>query len=103
MLTATLSGIFYIAYVDNDYPDYILHEFFDTITKEMLQHQVDDKGELHKGGRDKLKALIDKYKFSKKTGAIGAAQSEIDQIKLEMKSNINNMVANMEDISVNTV
>ena len=57
--TTTLSGIFYLAYVDNEYPEYLINQFFDDIQKEGLNLLLDEKGEITKSGREKLKTLAE--------------------------------------------
>jgi hypothetical protein len=98
--TTTLSGIFYLSYVDNEYPDYLLNEFFEDIQKEGLNLLVDEKGELNKAAREKLRILAEKFRMSKNANSLQAAQVEINQVRIEMKNNVNNIVSNLEDMSV---
>jgi len=98
--TTTLSGIFYLAYVDNDYPEYLNTQFFDDIQKEGLNLLLDDKGELNKAAREKLKTLGERYRMPKNASSISAAKAELDQVHIEMKKNVNNIVNNLEDINV---
>jgi hypothetical protein len=98
--TTTLSGIFYLAYVDNEYPEYLINQFFDDIQKEGLNLLLDEKGELTKAAREKLKTIAEKYRMSKNVSSIGAARAEIDQIHIEMKKNVNNLISNLDDVNV---
>lgn len=101
--TTTLSGIFYLAYVDNEYPEYLINQFFDDIQKEGLNLLLDEKGELTKAAREKLKTIAEKYRMSKNVSSIAAARAEIDQVHIEMKKNVNNLVSNLDDINVNRI
>ncbi len=98
--TTTLSGIFYLAYVDNEYPEYLINQFFDDIQKEGLNLLLDEKGELTKAAREKLKTIAEKFRMSKNVSSIGAARAEIDQIQIEMKKNVNNLISNLDDVNV---
>ena len=61
---------------------------------------LDEKGELNRFGKDKLRSIFEKYKYPKNASSVAAAQAELNQVKIDMKYNINNMVSNMEDIKV---
>ena len=98
--TTTLSGIFYLAYVDNEYPEYLINQFFDDIQKEGLNLLLDEKGELTKTAREKLKTLAEKFRMTKNASSISAAKAELNQVHLEMKKNVNNIVSNLEDVNV---
>lgn len=99
--TTTLSGIFYLAYVDNEYPEYLINQFFDDIQKEGLNLLLDEKGEITKSGREKLKTLAEKFRMTKNVSSISAAKAELNQVHIEMKKNVNNIVSNLDDIRVN--
>ena len=100
IFTTTLSGIFYLAYVDNDYPDYLINNFFDDIQKEGLNLSLDEKGELTKAAREKLKTLAENFRMAKNASSISAAQAELNQVHVEMRDNVNQLVNNLEHVDV---
>jgi len=93
--TVSLAGAFYLAYVQSSYPDYVLNELFDEIQKEGLHLLIDDKGEINKCARDKLRQLFEHYKNPK--SSVAAAQLQMNQVKLEMRNNMHNLINNLED------
>jgi hypothetical protein len=92
--------VFYLVYADLDYQEYLINEFFEEIQKEGLSLNLDENGELNRFGKEKLRSIFEKHKYPNNASSVAAAQAELNQVKIDMKTNINNMVSNMEDIKV---
>lgn len=92
--------MFYLVYADLDYQEYLINDFFEEIQKEGLSLNLDEKGTLNRFGKEKLRNIFEKYKYPSNASSVAAAQTELNQVKIDMKNNINNMVTNMEDIKV---
>jgi vesicle-associated membrane protein 4 len=96
--TTTLSGIFYIVFAEFNYPERLIHEFFEEMQREGLSLSLDEKGELNKIAKEKLRLLFEKFKNPKNVSSVAAAKAEFRNVHLEMKNNINNIISNLEDI-----
>ena len=79
----------------------MINNFFDDIQKEGLNLLLDEKGELTKAAREKLKSLAEKYRMAKNVSSIAAAQAELNQVHVEMRDNVNQLVNNLENVNVN--
>jgi preprotein translocase subunit SecE len=85
--------------VDGSYPDRIIFQMFEEIkTEDVLSMINDSTKELNPNGRQKLKEIIDKYQEKDKVDKIGAIQDEVNEVKVEVKKNIDKMVENVEDV-----
>ena len=105
--TSTTKGDFFIcnswfnlAFVESGYSERYVYEFFDTIQKEGVLDNVDDKGELNSEGKAKLRKLFDKFEDIKNMNSIIAANLEIEGVKNQMKTNIKGMMSNIGDLNV---
>ena len=58
----------------------------------------DSTKELNPNGRKKLKEVIDKYQERDKVDKIGEIQNDVNEVKQEVKKNIDKMVENVEDV-----
>ena len=58
----------------------------------------DSTKELNPNGRQKLKEIIEKYQEREKVDKIGEIQNEVNEVKVEVKKNIDKMVENVEDV-----
>ncbi len=92
-------NIVFIAFVDSIYPDRFIFQMFEEIRTENILSNVNDATkELNPNGRQKLKEIIEKYQEKDKLDKIGALQSEVNEVKLEVRKNIDKMVENVEDV-----
>jgi len=92
-------NIIFISFVDGSYPDRIIFQMFEEIkTEDVLSMINDSTKELNPNGRQKLKEIIDKYQEKDKVDKIGAIQDEVNEVKVEVKKNIDKMVENVEDV-----
>ena len=92
-------NIIFISYVDGTYPDRIVFQMFEEIkTEDVLSMINDSTKELNPNGRQKLKEIIDKYQEKDKVDKIGEIQNEVNEVKVEVKKNIDKMVENVEDV-----
>ena len=72
---------------------------FDEVKNEGILTMINDSTkELNPNGRQKLKEIIEKYQDKDKVDRIGAIQNDVDEVKVEVKKNINRMVENVEDV-----
>ena len=70
--------------------------FKDQFTKDDNQNNDNDNN--NNNGRQKLKDIIEKYQDKDKVDKIGAIQSDVNDVKVEVKKNIDKMVENVEDV-----
>jgi hypothetical protein len=94
--TITPTDTFYIVLAHSEYPQRNVFQLIEEIQKENIHLLVDEKGELNKIGKQSLKNLIDNYQND--NTKISGVQKDIDDIKIEMKQNVNNLVNNLEDV-----
>ena len=92
-------NIVFIAFVDSSYPDRLVFQMFDEIrTENVLSNINDSTKELDPNGRQKLKDIIEKYQEKDKVNKIGALEKEVNELKFDIKKNIDKMVENVEDV-----
>ena len=92
-------NIVFIAFVDSSYPDRLVFQMFEEIrTENVLSNVNDSTKELDPTGRQKLKDIIEKYQEKDKVNKIGALEKEVNELKFDIKKNIDKMVENVEDV-----
>ena len=92
-------NILFLSYIDEDYPERFVFQMFDEVKNEGILTMINDSTkELNPNGRQKLKEIIEKYQDKDKVDRIGAIQNDVDEVKVEVKKNINRMVENVEDV-----
>lgn len=92
-------GILFLGEIDEEYPDRFVFQMFDEIKKEEILSMINDSTkELNPNGRQKLKDIIEKFQDKDKIDRIGSIQKDVDDVKLEVKKNINKMVESVEDV-----
>ena len=92
-------NIVFIAFVDSSYPDRLVFQMFDEIRAENVLSNINDSTkELDPNGRQKLKDIIEKYQEKDKVNKIGALEKEVNELKFDIKKNIDKMVENVEDV-----
>lgn len=90
---------FYFAVVDSKYPENQVFKFFEDIYKENIPLLRDDKGALNNIGLNKLKEILSKYQNPDYKNEIQNINKDLDEIKLEMKKNVKNIINNVDDAS----
>jgi nitrogen fixation/metabolism regulation signal transduction histidine kinase len=92
-------NIVFIAFVEDSFPDRLVWQMFDEIrTEEILSMVNESTKELNPNGRQKLKEIIEKYQDKDKLDKIASIQNDVNEVKIEVKKNIDKMVENVEDV-----
>ena len=90
--------LIYVVLANNQYPERHIFELIQKINDEKIPSMVNDETrELNPSGRQQLKQLIDYYQDTKNINKIAEIQSDVDEIKVDMKENINKMVQSVDD------
>ena len=91
--------IVYFSYVDETYPDRLVFAMFEEIKNENIISMINESTkELNPNGRQKLKGIIEKYQDKDKVDKIGAIQNDVNEVKVEVRKNIDKMVESVEDV-----
>ena len=78
--------IVYLSYVDETYPDRLVFSMYEEIKNENILSMINESTkELNSNGRQKLKDIIEKYQDKDKVDKIGAIQSDVNDVKVEVK------------------
>ena len=93
-------NILFIVYVDSAYPERFVFAMIDEIKNENILANVDEATkELDPLGRKQLKGIVDKYQDKDKLDKINEIQQDVNDIKVDVKDNINKMVQNIDDVN----
>ena len=91
--------IVYFSYVDETYPDRLVFAMFEEIKNENIISMINESTkELNPNGRQKLKGIIEKYQDKDKVDKIGAIPNDVNEVKVEVRKNIDKMVESVEDV-----
>ena len=89
----------FITYALDAYPQSLIFELFEEIkNKNILSMINEETKELNPNGRQDLKQMIEKYQESEKLKRMEEINKNIDQVKIEVKKNINNMIQSVGDV-----
>ena len=92
-------NIVFIVYADGGYPEKLIFSMFDEVRNEKVLSMINEETkELNPNGRQSLKQIIEKYQDKEKIDKIASIQKVINEVKIEVKENINKMVENVEDV-----
>ena len=92
-------NILFLTFVDANYPERLIFQMFEEIRNEGVLSMINDSTkELNPNGRQKLKEIIEKYQERDKIDKIGQIQNDVNEVKVEVKKNIDKMVQNVEDV-----
>ena len=92
-------NIVFISFVDGTYPERCVFQMFEEIRSEDILSMINDSTkELNPNGRQKLKEIIEKYQEKEQIDKIAAIQEDVNEVKVEVKKNIDKMVEGVEDI-----
>ena len=92
-------NIVFIVYADGGYPEKLIFAMFDEVRNENVLSMINEETkELNPNGRQSLKQIIEKYQDKEKFDKIASIQKVINEVKIEVKENINKMVENVEDV-----
>ena len=89
------SNIFYFVLAESSYPERQVFSLIDELHRDSIYLLTDEKGELNKIGKQGLKNIIEAYQ--KDNSGIKGVSNEVEDIKIEMKKNINKAVSNVEN------
>ena len=93
-------NILFIVYVDAAYPERFVFAMIDEIKNENILANVNEATkELDPLGRKQLKGIVDKYQDKDKLDKINEIQQDVNDIKVDVKDNINKMVQNIDDVN----
>lgn len=79
----------------SQFPERQVFSFIEELTKENIEMVTNEDGTMSTLGKHMLTQLIDKYQT---TDRIHEVQSDLDSIRIDMKSAIGSQVRNLEDI-----
>ena len=92
-------NIVFIVYADGGYPEKLIFSMFDEVRNEKVLSMINEETkELNPNGRQSLKQIIEKYQDKEKIDKIASIQKVINEVKIEVKENINKMVENVKDV-----
>ena len=92
-------NIVFITYVVATYPERFVFAMIDEIKNENIMTMINESTkELNPLGRKELKNIVDKYQNKEKLDKINAIQQDVNDIKIEVKENIDKMVKNIDDV-----
>ena len=92
-------NILFLVYVDEEYPERLVFQMLDEVKNEGVLSMINGSTqELDPNGRQKLKEVIEKYQDKDNLDRIGAIQNDVNEVKVEVKKNIDKMVENVEDV-----
>jgi len=87
---------FYLVLVESNYNESDVFEMINEIHKSDILETPDDNGRITEEGRVILRAMIEKYQKKLETSVMNDINNDMDDIKLDMKGNIRNLIANQE-------
>lgn len=93
LLNPTNNTLFYAITTTNFKKEFVV-DLFQEMEKQSLHLLVDTEGRLNDVGKKSLKNLVDSYQG--KTSLIQDLNSDIDQVKIELRENINKQIASNE-------
>lgn len=93
--TISPSNIFYLALIEGNYPERRVFQMIDEFKRDNIHLLVDEKGELNKPGKQALKGIISQYDNN---DLIGDINGNINEIKIEMQTNVRKVLGNTEDL-----
>ena len=89
--------LLFIVLANNKYPERMVFELIAKIQEDNIPTMVNDETrELNPTGRQALKELINKYQDLSNVNKIAEIQNEVNELKVEMKDNINKMVDSVD-------
>ena len=89
----------FISYALNSYPQTLIFELFEEIRKSNILTLINEETkELNPNGRQDLKQMIEKYQENEKLKRFEEIKKDIDDVKIEIKKSVNNMLDNVESV-----
>ncbi len=89
--------IFCIAIAESTYSDTLIFKLFEDICKENIHLLRDSNGKLNSIGKSKMKDLVQTYQTGRGNSKLNDINKDLNEIKLEMKENVKNIVGNIDD------
>ncbi len=93
--TVTPQNIFYLILAESNYQERYVFELINNLQNDNIPSQRNEKGTLSVEGVQNLENIVNKYQ---KISSLQAAQSEIDEVKIDMRNNIQKAMTNIEDV-----
>jgi hypothetical protein len=87
---------FVLVLADKDYAEREVFSMIDEIIKDNIHLLVDDRGIMNKEGKKELGRIVDSFQ---KKNVMNQLNDDINSIKLEMQTNINKQVSNLENVN----
>lgn len=98
--TISVNNVFQLAAVDSDYSERLVFQLFEEITKENLHLLISREGKLNNLGKNKLQELVQTYQNEKDVDKVKDINKDLEDIKLSMKKNMQNVVGNVESVNI---
>lgn len=97
--TITKPDLVFLVLAEQSYPERLIFQLIEAINELQIPLMINDEtNELNPQGRQELKDLVDKYQDQRNFNKIAAIQNDVDNIKIDMKNNINKMVSSIADV-----
>lgn len=98
--TISSNDVFQLAVVESDYSEKLIFQLFEEITKENLHLLISREGKLNNLGKNKLQELVQTYQNETGVNQIKDINKDLDDIKVTMKKNMQNVVGNLESVNI---
>ena len=92
--TCHLPNKFYMVLADPTYKESLVFDLITEVHNSSINDSLDDNGQVQQEGKQYLKILIDK--FDNQKSKISDINNDIDDIKIEMKGNVRNLIQSKE-------
>ncbi len=93
--TVSTDRIFYLVSTEKTYSSRYIWELIAEMIRDNIHLLVDEKGELHKMGKQQLKTLVDSYQ---KHNTVGKLQAEVQEVKIELNQNYKKLISNIDNV-----
>jgi hypothetical protein len=90
-------NIFYLANVENTFPEHHVFGLFESIHKKELYIKTNDKGELSNESYNELKEECEKKQNLSKNDIIYSIEKDISEVKTTMHKNLSDVLASTDD------
>lgn len=94
--TCHLPNKFYLVLAESTFSESLIFELINEVNNSTIPESLDKEGKVIMEGKQYLKILVDKYE--KKKSSIADINNDINDIRLEMKSNVKNLIQNKDNV-----
>lgn len=95
--TCHLPNKFYLVLAESTYSESLLFDLINEVNNSTIPESLDKEGKVMIEGKQYLRILVDKFEKNKKS-AVADINSDINDIRLEMKNNVKNLIQNKENV-----